>query len=51
MGLILIAIGVVFALLMGRDKSNDQNNTLFIIANIYYAAAMIVLVLGWCDDI
>lgn len=43
MGLILLAIGVGFALFMGRDKSNDQNNTLFIIANIYYAAVLIVL--------
>jgi formate/nitrite transporter FocA (FNT family) len=44
MALILIALGVVFAFLMGKDNSNDQNNTLFIIANIYFAAAMIVLI-------
>lgn len=44
MALILLAVGIGFVFLMGRDKTNDQNNTLFIIANIYYAATLVVLI-------
>lgn len=43
MFLILIAIGLVFTFVMGRGYSNDENNALFIVANIYYAAALVVL--------